>query len=878
MFVGMLEPNLKSWLTIIMDYSGGGRHREVLCQFVQNIQFSFACRHHHQVFACVLKSCAALSSSKLGRALHSALVKIGHLSCHLMSKSLLNMYAKCGDVDDCRMLFAQMGSNDPVVWNILLSGFAGSELNYVEMMRLFRVMHASHETKPNAVTFAIILPGCAQFGNSNLGKSMHTYLVKSGLETHTLVGNALVSMYAKCRLVKDDAYAAFSSIADKDVVSWNAIIAGFSENKLMYDAFRQFRWMLKGPVRPNYATIANILPVCASLDRSSAYCFGREIHCYIWRRIELGADVFVGNALVSFYLRVGRMEEAALLFQKMNSRDLISWNAIISGYASNNEWLKALHLFHELISAEKFGPDSVTFVCILPVCAQLKALHFGKQIHSYIIRRPSLCEDTTVGNALVNFYAKCGEIEAAYWTFLVIFGKDLISWNSVLDAFAEGQYYDKFLDTLHWMLKEAIIPDSITILTIIHFCVNTLREEKVRETHCYSIRTSLLLNDTEPTVGNALLDAYAKCGNMDYAFKIFLSLSEKRNLVTFNSMISGYVSRGHHCDAQLIFNKMSETDLTTWNLMIRVYAENCCLEEALGLFHKLQAQGMKPDEVTIMSLLPVCAQTASVHLLRQCHSYVTRCGYDDVHLKGALLDVYAKCGKLGSALELFKLHTHKDLVVFTAMIGAYAIHGMGNEALMVFSQMLELGVKPDHVIITAILSACSHTGLIDEGLKIFYSIEKVHRMKPTMEQYSCVVDLLARGGRIHEAYSLVNGMPTEANANVWGTLLGACRIHHEVDLGRVVADHLFEVEANNIGNYVVMSNLYAADSRWDRVVEMRKLMRTRDLKKPAGCSWIEVQRRKNFFIAGDSSHPQRDNIYSALSILDQQLKEPLLFE
>ncbi|OMO61143.1 hypothetical protein COLO4_33530 [Corchorus olitorius] len=323
---------------------------------------------------------------------------------------------------------------------------------------------------------------------------------------------------------------------------------------------------------------------------------------------------------------------------------------------------------------------------------------------------------------------------------------------------------------------------------------------------------------------------------------------------------------------------MSVRDLTSWNLMVQAYAENDCPDQALSLLYELQAQGMKPDAVTIMSILPVCTQMASIYLMRQCHGYVIRACFQDARLNAALLDVYAKCGSIWSAHKLFHSTPVKDLVMFTSMVGGYAMHGMGEEALHLFSYMLELGVKPDHVIITAILSACSHTGLVDEGLKIFYSLETAHGMKPSIEQYSCIVDLLARGGRIKDAYSLVAGLPVEANANVWGTLLAACRTHHEVELGRIVANHLFQIEANNIGNYVVMSNLYAADARWDGVMEMRKLMRTRDLRKPAGCSWIEVEKRNNAFIAGDCSHPKRETIYSTLRTLYQQIKEPLLFD
>ena len=215
--------------------------------------------------------------------------------------------------------------------------------------------------------------------------------------------------------------------------------------------------------------------------------------------------------------------------------------------------------------------------------------------------------------------------------------------------------------------------------------------------------------------------------------------------------------------------------------------------------------------------------------------------------------------------------------MFTAMIGGYAMHGMSEEALWIFSHMLKLGIQPDHIIFTSILSACSHAGRVDEGLKIFYSIEKLHGMKPTVEQYACVVDLLARGGRISEAYSLLTSLPIESNANLLGTLLGACKTHHEVELGRIVANQLFKIEANDIGNYIVLSNLYAADARLDGVMKVRRMMRNKDLKKPAGCSWIEVERTNNIFVAGDCSHPQRSIIYSTLQTLDRQVKEPVEF-
>lgn len=843
----------------------------------QKIRYSAGYNTEHHVLATMLKSCAAISDIKGGKALHSQVVKLGHNSCQFVRKALLNMYAKCNVFDDCLKLFRQNKSNDAVTWNIVLSGFSGSRIHDSEVMRLFYKMHTAEDPKPTSVTIAIILPVCARARALGAGRSVHSYATKTGLDSDTLVGNSLVSMYAKSGLICDDAIAVFHMITEKDVVSWNAMIAGFAENKFTGEAFKLFCWMLNESAVPNYATIANILRVCAGLEENAAHRFGKEIHSYVLHRPELMDNISVTNALMGFYSRTGRMNKAECLFARMKSRDSVSWNSLIAGYSSNGESLKALQLFHDFISVAALKPDHVTLVSILPACSHLFNMKVGKQIHGYIARHPGLIEDTAVGNALISFYAKCNDIKAAYRTFKSISKKDLISWNTMLDAFAESGLEPEFVKIFQWMLREGITPDSITITSTVQLYATLFRVDKVKEAHAYSIKAHIFLGNTELNLKNALIDAYGKCGNMLYASSMFESLSENRNVVTCNSMISGYVNCGSHDNAHMIFTTMSERDLTTWNLMVRVYAENDHHSKALSLFLELQNSGLKPDALSVMSILPVCSQMASIHLLKQCHGYVVRACFDDAHLLGTLIDLYSKCGSIGSAYNLFKSASKKDLVMFTAMVGGYAMHGMGSEALGVYSNMLELGIEPDHVIITTILSACSHAGLMNEGLKLFDTIEKLHRLEPTMEQYGCLVDLLARAGRVNDAYSFVTSMPVEANANIWGALLGACRNHHEVEIGCNVVDRLFAMEANNIGNYVVMSNLYAANARWDGVLETRKLMKAREFKKSAGSSWIEVEGKNNVFIAGDCSHPYRNSIYNTLFNLDTQIRERFKF-
>ena len=327
-------------------------------------------------------------------------------------------------------------------------------------------------------------------------------------------------------------------------------------------------------------------------------------------------------------------------------------------------------------------------------------------------------------------------------------------------------------------------------------------------------------------------------------------------------------------DAEVIFNHMAEKDLTSWNLMIQLYAQNDMDDQAVSLFNHLQSEGLKPDIVSITGILEACIHLCSVQLVRQCHTYMLRSSLEDIHLEGALLDAYSKCGNITNAYNIFQVSPKKDLVTFTAMIGCYAMHGMAEEAVELFSKMLKLGIRPDHVVLTTLLSACSHAGLVDAGIKIFNSIREIHRIEPRAEHYACMVDLLARRGHLQDAYMFALDMPPHAvNANAWGSLLGACRVHGEIELGKLAGDHLFAMEAGNIGNYILMSNIYAADEKWDGVEHVRKLMKSKDMKKPAGCSWIEVEKTRHLFIASDVKHQDRSCIYDMLGSLYRQIKD-----
>ncbi|KAF3778368.1 putative pentatricopeptide repeat-containing protein [Nymphaea thermarum] len=454
---------------------------------------------------------------------------------------------------------------------------------------------------------------------------------------------------------------------------------------------------------------------------------------------------------------------------------------------------------------EGFQPDECSFLDILKACSFLSFLELGRKSHASIVKS-GYGHTKLVSNALVNMYARSqGGIGYARQLFDEMSDRDSVTWNVMISGFVHSKSYITSLEFFCLMTIGRERPNVITFAIIFPVCVQMGSFTTGLCVHGLAIRMGLV---SKTLVGNALVSMYAKFGRS--------------------------------VDACYLFDEILEKDVVSWNATIAGLCENNQYVEARNLFSAMVFRGYMPNSATIVNVLPIYGLLQDRDHGRQIHCYLLRASLDThVYVNGALLDVYAKCGNIQVASNLFNNSSQPDLVMFTAMIGGLAMHGRSEEAVKIFDQMLQAEIKPDHVAMTAILSACSHGGLLDKGRKYFESMSDAFGIKPTIEHYACMADLLARSGCLKEAYEFVSNMPCEANANVWGTLLGACKMHHNVALGQVAGYHLFNVEAGNIGNYVLLSNIYAADRRWDRVEDLRKMMKQKDLKKPAGCSWIE---------------------------------------
>ncbi|CAI0382064.1 unnamed protein product [Linum tenue] len=368
---------------------------------------------------------------------------------------------------------------------------------------------------------------------------------------------------------------------------------------------------------------------------------------------------------------------------------------------------------------------------------------------------------------------------------------------------------------------------------------------------------------------NGLISGYVKNGMTWEAREAFDKMPE-RNVVSWTAMLRGYVQEGMIGEAERLFSQMPVRNVVSWTVMIGGLIEDGRVDEALKLFYLMQLQGIRPNFPSMISTLSVCGSLATLNHGREVHAQLVRSLFDcDVYVCSVLITMYMKCGDLVNGKRVFDRFTSKDTVMWNSIITGYAQHGLGKEALQVFYDMVSSGVPPDEVTFIGVLSACSYTGRVKEGLQLFESMKSKYLVNPKTEHYSCVVDLLGRAGKLNEAMNLIRDMSVEADACVWGALLGACRIHNRLDMAEVVAKKLLLLEPENTGHYILLSNIYSSQGRWRDVAALRSNMRVQSLSKSPGCSWIEVEKKVHTFTGGDiTSHPEHAVILRMVEKLD----------
>jgi pentatricopeptide repeat protein len=531
--------------------------------------------------------------------------------------------------------------------------------------------------------------------------------------------------------------------------------------------------------------------------------------------------------------------------------------------------LGALFLFkyggQRLISTTA-APD---LVYLLKRCSDLNHIF---QTHGYMVLR-GLDQDNLLLSRFIAATSSLGFSDYAYSVFTHKAQPDIYLYNTMIKALSESLCHTHSAKAAIFLYNRirfaGLRPDTYSFPFALKAIVRLSAVRFGRVIHSQTIATGL---DSQVNVVTALIQMYSSCGCVPDAQRLFDGVTF-RDVALWNAMVAGYAKLGDLDTARELFERMPERDVISWTAVISGYAQMSRPDEAVSVFRRMQLEDVEPDEIAMVAVLSACAQLGALELGEWIHNYIEKHGlYKIVPLNNALIDMYAKSGNITKALEVFQSMKHTSVITWTTIIAGLALHGLGREALDLFSRMESARVKPNEITFIAILSACSHAGLVEVGRWYFNNMGSRYGVEPQIEHYGCMIDLLGRAGYLQEARELVRQMPFEPNAAIWGSLLAASNVHGDADLGEHALRHLLNLEPHNSGNYALLSNIYAALGRWNDSGMVRKVMRDTDIKKMPGGSFIEVNNRVHEFIAGDKSHPQFNRLYEVLCTINGHLK------
>ncbi|XP_010912584.1 pentatricopeptide repeat-containing protein At2g21090 [Elaeis guineensis] len=545
------------------------------------------------------------------------------------------------------------------------------------------------------------------------------------------------------------------------------------------------------------------------------------------------------------------------------------------------------------------------FLSLIERCIATKDLRLGRHLHTHLLKT-ALNHHTVVANRLVHLYSLAGVLPSAVSAFTDLPFKNHHSYNTLLAAFCRAGHLPSARQLFDQMPHRGLVSYNTRISTLIHHghhtealnlftrmrenhsfdkftvvgvataCANLGALKSLRQLHGAAIVSGLEFN---LIMSNVMIDAYGKCGDAEVSREFFDRMGT-RDVISWTSLVVAYASAHRLEEAWLVFDRMPERNAVSWTALISGYEQNGEGEAALELFRRMMEEGVGPTPFTLVSVLSACAGLGFIARGKQVHGFmVRRCiGLDSFNIftSNALIDMYAKFGDMAAAGTLFDEMPERDIVSWNSMVTGFAQNGHGKQSLAVFEQMMKAGITPNHTTFLCVLSACSHAGLVLEGRRFLDSMEKKYGVQPRPEHYAAFVDALGRNCQLEEAMEFIKYLHSKhepSSVGTWGALLGACRVHGNLELAERASKYLFELEPENGARYVMLSNIYAAAGRWDNVRQVRLLMKGKGFRKDPGFSWIYLRSGKHMFVADDESHKRTGEIYELLATLVDQMKE-----
>ncbi|KAL6638283.1 hypothetical protein ACP70R_025855 [Stipagrostis hirtigluma subsp. patula] len=517
------------------------------------------------------------------------------------------------------------------------------------------------------------------------------------------------------------------------------------------------------------------------------------------------------TVMLDGYVKAGRIDRARELFDGMAVKNVVAWTCMVSGYCRAGRVDEARQLF-DVMPAR----NVVSWTAMVQGYACNGMLREAREMFDQMPER-----NVVAWTVMVKAYVDSGQIQEAWELFDRMPERNSYSWNAMIFGFLSAGKVDEAVQLFEKMPHRNVVSWTI------------------------------------------LVTGLANNGFACRAREFFDRMPEK-DTAAWNAMITAYANNGQLNEAQRLFDSMPAKDLVSWNTVIEAYAKNEHKGEAMNIFLLMRRSAVSPNSTTLTSILVISESTVEV---KQIHGLVITLGFlSETSLGNALLTMYSRSGDLLSAWLSFRRLEEKDAITWTSIMQAFANHGYGLHALQGFAQMLRRGYKPSSTTFTALLSACSHVGLVEKGRKMFKSIQHVFGVEPTIEHYSCLVDLLGRAGYVREAKELVDSMqPGMRDEAILGTLLGACMTHNELEVAREVGENLVTFDPSGSGGYTILANLFASNGMWDETANVWRIMKGSKVNKTPGYSQIEVNTKNHVFYSRDQEHPQCSEIYQMLN-------------
>lgn len=635
-------------------------------------------------------------------------------------------------------------------------------------------------------------------------------------------------------------------------------------------------------------------------------------------------NVISYTAMLTAYAENSDIHKARNLFDRTPKRTIASWNAMITAYMRNPDYEKAIELFLQLPLK-----NSVSYAAMITGFVRSGMFNKAEELYSKI---PVKWQDSVCSNALISGYLKIGELDKAILIFEGMQEKDIVSWSSILAGYCRNRRIDEarelfdnmpIRNVVSWttmingymkmgrieegfnlllqVKREGMVEiNSVTLTVIFEACGSHGRYIEGIQVHGLVLFMGL---ERDVFLGNAIITMYGRLGLIDAATLMFHQMIE-RDLVSWNSLIDGYFHNGMIEQASIIFNQMPGKDTVSWTTMISGFFNNSMPDKAMQIFEmmprrddiawtavisgfvhnqefekafcwftKMLQNVIRPNALTFTSILSASASLAALNQGLQIHAHVVKMNMEfDLSIQNSLVSMYSKCGTVTDAHRVFNKIDSPNVVSFNSIITGFAQSGCGKEVLELFNKMKDEGLEPNEITFLSVLSACTHVGFVEEGWAHFNTMESSYGIEPGVDHYACMVDLLGRAGLLDDAMVLICSMPMEPHFGVWGALLGASRTHLRLDLAKLAAYKIFELDPRDATPYVVLSKLYSLAGRKKDGEVIRRSKISKGLKKNPGCSWVTVKDKVRVFLAGDRTHVEFQDIKTTLWIIMKEIR------